>query len=76
MKKNFKKQQQETQIVWKNTTHEAEFSPVKKYYGIIEVGDKSFITEYESKFRSEVMAIFNEEARLASGKLTHIGVYK
>jgi hypothetical protein len=76
MRKQFKKQQEETQIEWKNIPHEASFNPIKRFYGIIKVGEKSFITEYESKFRSEVVAVFEEEARLASGQLTTIGVFK
>lgn len=76
MKKTFRKQQEETQIIWKNIPHEASFNPVKKWYGIIKIGDKSFVTEYESKFRSEVTAVFEEEARLSGGQLTTIGVFK
>jgi hypothetical protein len=66
----------EEQIQWKNASHEAEFSPLKLWYGIIDIGNKSFVVEYESKFRSEVEAIFAEEARLAKGHLTYLGVYK
>jgi hypothetical protein len=76
MRKQFKKQQEETQIQWRNVPQENVFNPLKRWYGIIKVGDKSFITEYESKFRSEVTAIFTEEARLAGGQLTTISVYK
>jgi hypothetical protein len=76
MKKTFRKQQEESQIVWKNVPHEAPFNPFKKWYGIIKVGDKSYVTEYESKFRSEVQAVFEEECRLSGGKLEVIGVYK
>jgi hypothetical protein len=66
----------EDQLVWKNTTHEANFNPMKNWYGIIDIGNKSYTVEYQSKFRSEVAAIFEEEARLSKGKLTYIGVYK
>jgi hypothetical protein len=76
MRKQFKKQKEESQIEWKNTTHDAQFSPMKKWYGVIKVGDKNFITEYESKFRSEVTALFQEEARLSGGTLTTVGVFK
>jgi hypothetical protein len=76
MKKTFRKQQEESQIVWRNTNHDTSFNPIKKFYGVIKVGDKLLLTEYESKFRSEVVAIFNEEARLLGGKLDVIGVYK
>ena len=81
-KKPFKKQQQEisglgTRTVF-NNFHEAAFDPNRKvkYYGIIEVGNTSFVTEYQAKYRSEAKAIFEEESRLAGGKLTIIGVYK
>lgn len=76
MKKQFNKRKEETQILWRNTTHESEFSPMKKWYGVIKVGDKNFVAEYESKFRSEAVAIFDEEARLSGGSLTTVGVYK
>lgn len=76
LKKPYKKQQVETQIEWKHVPHEAKFNPLKRWYGVITVGDKNFITEYESKFRSEVIALFEEEARLAKGQLTAVGVYK
>jgi hypothetical protein len=66
----------EDQIKWKNTTHEAIFNPMKLWYGVITIGNKSYTVEYESKFRSEVKAIFEEEARLSHGELTYIGVYK
>jgi hypothetical protein len=66
----------ETQIQWRNIEHDAAFNPIKKFYGVIKVGEKLFLTEHESKFRSETKAIFEEEARLMSGKLEVIGVYK
>jgi hypothetical protein len=66
----------EEQIVWRNTSHEKEFNPLRLWYGIISIGNKNFIVEYESKFRSECEAIFQEEARLAKGQLTYLGVYK
>ena len=70
---SFKK---EDQIKWKNTTHEATFEPMKLWYGIIDNGNTSYKVEYESKFRSEVTAIFQEQARLSHGNLTYIGTYK
>jgi hypothetical protein len=73
---NKREQQLGKQLVWKNTTHESPFNPVKNFYGVISVGDKMFITEYESKFRSAAEAIFKEEARLMNGKLDTLGVYK
>jgi hypothetical protein len=63
-------------IEWKNVPHEADFDPYKIWYGIIKVGEKSYKVEYQSKFRSEVQAIFQEEARLSHGKLEYIGTYK
>ena len=76
MKNTFKNQREDSQIEWKNVEHDAQFNPIKKFYGIINVGDKLFLTEYESKFRSETKAIFEEEARIMGGKLDVIGVYK
>lgn len=76
LKKTYKKQQEESQIVWKNSSPDVKFNPLKRWYGVITVGDKNFITEYESKFRSEVTALFEEEARLANGQLTAVGVFK
>jgi hypothetical protein len=75
MKKQFS-YKGEKAIEWKNSSPEKTFEPMKLWYGIIDIGNKSYKVEYESKFRSEVVAIFSEEARLAHGKLTHIGVYK
>jgi hypothetical protein len=81
-KKPFKKKQQGitglgTRTVF-NNFHDAPFNPQKltKFYGIIEAGSTSFVSEYEGKFRSEAKAVLEENARLAGGKLTVIGVYK
>ena len=78
MRKTFKKQQDESQIIWKNTTNEPAFNPHKltKYYATIQVGNASFLTEYEAKTRSEARTIFEEEARLSGGKLEVISTYK
>jgi hypothetical protein len=83
MKKFFNKKKNNTgfnslgdPIKWRNVPHEAEFNPNKLWYGVIKVGDKNYTVEYESKFRSEVQAIFEEEARLSHGKLEYIGTYK
>jgi hypothetical protein len=76
MRKQFKNHKEESQIVWRNTTHDPQFNPWKRWFGVIKVGDKSFITDtYESKFRCEAVAIFEEEARLSKGKLEHVGVF-
>lgn len=78
MKKTFRKQQDESQIIWKNVEHDAGFNPNKltKYYGVVKVGDKSFITEYEARFRSEAKTILEEDARMVGGKLDFFGIYK
>lgn len=78
MRKQFKKQQEESQIIWKNVQHEVSFNPNKltHYYGIIKVGDTNYITEYDGKFRSEAEAIFIEESHLSGGTLTTIGTFK
>lgn len=77
--KNQQKQntfKKEDQLVWENTPHEANFNPWKNYYAIIKIGDKSYITEYMAKFRSEAVAIFEEESRICGGKVEVIEVYK
>jgi hypothetical protein len=76
MKKTFRKQQEETQKVWKNVPHDGQFNPWNNYYSVIKIGDKSYLTEYESKFRSEAVAVFQEEARLSGGFVETVGVYK
>jgi hypothetical protein len=35
MRKQFKKQQEETQIQWRNVPQENVFNPLKRWYGII-----------------------------------------
>lgn len=76
MKKQFKQPKKESQIAWKNTTHDPKFNPFKKYFACVKIGDKSYLYEYESKFRSEATIYFNEEARLAGGYVETIGIYK
>jgi hypothetical protein len=78
MRKTFKKQQEESQIIWKSVTNEPAFNPNKltKYYAVINIGNKSYVTDYEAKFRREAEVIFNEEARLASGYVEVIRAYK
>lgn len=76
MNNKFRKQKVETQIQWKNIGNDATFNPWKKYYSVIKIGDTSYLTEYESKFRSEAVAVFHEEARLAGGYVENIGVFK
>lgn len=78
MKKPFKKQQDQFKQTVFSNTHEAQFNPNKltKYYGVIEIGSTSFIITVDAKFRSEALAILEEESRLLSGKLTTIGVFK
>jgi hypothetical protein len=66
----------EDQIKWKNTTHEATFDPFQKYFAVIKINNKSYLTEYISQFRSEAVAIFNEEARLYGGIVETVGVFK
>lgn len=79
MKKFNKKQQpqKETQIEWRNIPHEAKFNPTKNWYGVVDF-DKapSVVITYTSNFRSEAVAIFNEEARLLGGKLSVVSVFK
>jgi hypothetical protein len=82
IKKPFKKKQQGitglgSQTIFSNT-YEAPFNPQKltKFYGIIEVGSKSYVSEYEGRFRSEAKAALEEDARMMGGTLTTFSVYK
>jgi hypothetical protein len=74
--RKFKKQQEESQIIWKNTNHEAPFNPFRNYFAVVKIGDKSYLTEYTAKFRSEAVAVFEEECRLSGGYVESIGVFK
>jgi hypothetical protein len=47
-----KKQDQMVQTVFANEV-EKKFNKWKKYYGIIKIGNQSFVEVYEGKFRSE-----------------------
>lgn len=76
MRKQFRSQREETQIEFKNIPHDAAFNPWKKYFSVIQIGDKSYLAEYTAKFRSEAVAVFNEEARLSGGHVTTVGVFK
>jgi hypothetical protein len=78
LKKTFRKQQEESQIVWRNQTNEPAFNPnrLTKYYAVINIGGKSFITDYEAKYRREAEVIFNEEARLSGGFVEVVRAYK
>jgi hypothetical protein len=78
MRKVFKKQQEESQIVWKSMSNEPKFNPnnLTKYYAIIKIGDHSYVTDYEAKYRMEAEVIFNEEARLSGGFVEVIRAYK
>lgn len=79
--KNFKKRQQVitglgVRTVFSNR-YEAPFQPNKltKYYGIIKVGEKSYISTYEAKLRLEAQSILAEEARVIQGELAYLGVF-
>jgi GMP synthase-like glutamine amidotransferase len=78
LKKTFRKQQEESQIVWRNQTNEPAFNPnrLTKYYAVINIGGKSFVTDYEAKYRREAEVIFNEEASLAGGYVEVVRAYK
>ena len=66
----------EDQIKWKNTTHESRFNQFKNYYGIIKIGNQSFVEVYEGKFRSEAKAALEEIARMNHGTLEVFSVLK
>jgi hypothetical protein len=51
-----------------SNTHESSFNPVKKFAAFVEVDGDTKIFTYEGKFRSEVAAYFEEEARLNQAK--------
>jgi len=70
-----KKNDAMTQTVFSNTA-EVKFNPVKKYYGIVLVDGKEKLYLHEGKFRSEAVAVLDEEARLDGGKLLSVGVIR
>jgi hypothetical protein len=77
MKKQFKRQQEETQIQWKSTNHDAPFNPYRKYYTLIEIDGGEQVFDYIGKFRSEALTHFEEQARINHGRLTSsVQVYK
>jgi hypothetical protein len=77
MKKTFRKQQDETQKVWKNTNHDAPFNPFRKYYALIEIDGGEQVFDYVGKFRSEALSHFEEQARINHGRLvSSVHVYK
>lgn len=61
------------QTVFSNV-HEGVFNPVRKFYGLIDVGDKTFISHYDTKFRSHATDVFNQEAKELNGELSYVGV--
>ncbi|MEH7116080.1 hypothetical protein V7128_01475 [Neobacillus vireti] len=70
MKKNtFKKQQVETQIIWKNIPNDAGFNPYRKYYAFIQIDGSEVVFDYVGKFRTEALIHFEEQARINQGKL-------
>jgi hypothetical protein len=69
MRKQFRKQQEESQIQWKSISHDAPFNPWKKYYAFAQIDGKQVVLDYVGKFRSEALAALDEQARLEGGKL-------
>lgn len=77
MKKTFKRPQEESQLIWKNMSHEGLFNPFRKYYTFVEIDGVEIVLDYIGKFRSEAVAYFEEQARINHGRLTStIHVYK
>jgi hypothetical protein len=79
MKKPYQKKQKDAWVrTVFNNFHEPAFQPNKltKYYAVIKVKDSSYLTEYSARFRSEAVAVFEEESRLSGGQVEVIGVYK
>jgi hypothetical protein len=69
MRKQFKKQREETQIEWRVMEHEPQFNPFKKYYAFAQIEGKQVVLDYVGKFRSEALAALDEMARINGGKL-------
>jgi hypothetical protein len=69
MRKQYKKQKEETQIIWKNMSHEAPFNPFRKYYAYAEIDGVQVVLDYVGKFLSEAIAALKEDARLNGGRL-------
>jgi hypothetical protein len=79
MKKTFRKQQEESQIIFRNMPNEPKFNPNKtiKYYAIIETEGTNKLYHYEGKQRNEAREHFEEQARLDHGKIVSgINVFK
>jgi hypothetical protein len=78
MKKNtFRKQQEESQIQWKNVTNEVKFNPFRKYYAFIQIDGAEVVFDYIGKFRTEALTYFEEQARINQGKLvSSVHAYK
>jgi hypothetical protein len=70
MKKTFRKQQEESQIVWKNVTNEVKFNPFRKYYAFIQIDGAEVVFDYIGKFRTEALTYFEEQARIQSRKIS------
>lgn len=47
----------------------------RKWYGIIEVKEKSYIVEYTTRFRSEAVRFFEGQAKSKGGKLGVVKAY-
>lgn len=73
---NFIDFKNETALHKSNNVHEAQFNPVKKYYASVFYDGTSNLVTYESKFRSEATAYFNEVARLNKGHVEIVSVFK
>lgn len=71
-----KQPQTETQIVFKNTIHDAKFNPTKRYYAIIETEGTDKVYNYNADYRSVALAHFEEQARLDHGTFKLMSVYK
>jgi hypothetical protein len=69
MRKVFKKQQEESQIIWKNVPNDAPFNPYRKYYAFIQIDGAEVVFDYIGKFRKEALIHFEEQARINQGKL-------
>jgi hypothetical protein len=77
MRKVFKKQQEESQIQWKNVTNEVKFNPFRKYYAFIQIDGAEVVFDYIGKYRTEALTYFEEQARIHQGKLvSSVHAYK
>lgn len=75
-KKKQYKQQEETQIEFKNVPSDLKFNPKKEYYGVIFFEGSSKLLTHETTQRSLAIEYFNDIAHSYNGNVEVVGVLK